>query len=81
MVIVVFSKDIIEPVLGFLNKYVPALAASLSEEIVTKRNLYQQPADISTLSQYLNTFSKLTNVAIIVFMAVHALLTLVRYRR
>lgn len=82
LVILVFSKEIVEPVLNFLKQHSPSLATVLYNELTAQRALYQQPAGaVAECALCLRSLFKYAHLAILLFMAFHTTLVMAMNRR
>ena len=80
-VVLVFSKDIIEPFLAFVRRHSTGVATMLYNEISAQRQLYQQTSTVASVALHARNLVKLGVTALLVFMTMHALFVFAKYRR
>lgn len=82
IVVLAFSKEILEPVVGLVRQLSPAVANFLVSEINAQRNYYQLPlSEVVGTTYSVRTALKLLHLAALVFFAVHSVLVMTKYRR
>lgn len=82
MVIAVFSKDLVEPLLAAVKTLSPHLASALYTEINAQRNLYQQaPAALASVTFSLRSAMKFAHLGLLVILAAYSVAVMTKLRR
>ncbi len=81
VIIILFSKDIIDPVVAFVQQYSPAVATALLDEVAAQRQLYQQPIGFSAAFLSIRTLSKLLYLAVVLYMIFFSTFTLLKTKK